>query len=317
MKSAVFTALLGAAAVSAHGVMSTFIANGKSFGGPNAGASDGSSPIRPISSVEPVMDVNSDAYGCGPGSQPAGTTAEAAAGSEIEFQMRNGDGGPWVHVMGPTFHSIYKCPGDAGSCNPGRDQGWAVIGQGAGDGQGWVMGKYHRGENVKVRIPSDTPNGDYLVRQELLALHNGHESYIQCVQIRVTGGSDGDLASKGAQLMAYPGTLTGSEPGFSFNVYGVDPNTYPMPGAALFGSSGGSPPPPTNNTPPPPPTNNTPPPPPPSTGGACTAGTIRCDSSSTWSQCANGAWVSMGPVAAGTTCTNGALGRRSSRLFRF
>jgi len=49
-------------------------------------------------------------------------------------------------------------------------------------------------------------------------------------------------------------------------------------------------------------------------GGACSPGTIVCGSSgSTWSQCVNGALVDMGPVAPGTTCSQGAMVKRDSR----
>lgn len=247
MKSSILAALFTAAAVSAHGTMSTFIANGQTYKGPlSGGAADG--PIRPISTVEPVMDVGSEAYGCGPGSAPGSGVAEVSAGSEVEFQMRNGDGGTWVHVKGPVIHSIYQCPSGAASCNPGNDAGWAIINNGGLDGGDWQMAKFGKPENVKVKIPSGTPNGEYLIRQELLALHNGHESYIQCVQIKVTGGPNGTLKDAGAQLLAYPGTLTGSEPGFSFNVYGTDISTYQFPGPAPFTAEGSAAPPPSDNT---------------------------------------------------------------------
>lgn len=77
------------------------------------------------------------------------------------------------------------------------------------------------------------------------------------------------------------------------------------------------PPPPSSSSPPKPTSTPTPPPPPPSTGGgACSGGAIQCSADGmSWSMCANGAWVSMGAVASGTKCQNGAITRRSSRLY--
>ena len=41
--------------------------------------------------------------------------------------------------------------------------------------------------------------------------------------------------------------------------------------------------------------------------GACTAGEVRCDSESTWSQCGSGAWISMGAVPGGMVCKDGQI----------
>ena len=93
------------------------------------------------------------------------------------------------------------------------------------------------------------------------------------------------------------------------------------------GSKGGSAPPPTTGGSPPPqapppvangPPVNTPPvnsppanSPPPPTGGACSAGQTKCGGGS-WSMCANGTWVNMGALAAGTDCS--AISKRSIRF---
>lgn len=42
-------------------------------------------------------------------------------------------------------------------------------------------------------------------------------------------------------------------------------------------------------------------------GGSCTAGSIVCDSPTTWSMCVGTSLVSMGSVAAGTTCVDGKI----------
>lgn len=92
---------------------------------------------------------------------------------------------------------------------------------------------------------------------------------------------------------------------------------FPNPGSQVEGTgdgdptgdcgSAGSAPPPQVNTPPPtaPPPNAAPPPtsaPPPTNGGSCSDGQKQCSGGS-WSMCANGAWVNMGALAAGTDCS--------------
>ena len=74
-------------------IISGFWANGQE----NTGA------VRAINSVNPVVDVNAPEMACGWGSGPAGSVAEVDAGSEVEWQLKNGEGGPWIHAKGYVF----------------------------------------------------------------------------------------------------------------------------------------------------------------------------------------------------------------------
>lgn len=82
----------------------------------------------------------------------------------------------------------------------------------------------------QVKIPSNIPSGDYLMRGEIIALHSagsypGAQLYMGCVQIRVTGGS----GSVPASTVRFPGAYKSTDPGITVNIYsGIQ--TYTIPG---------------------------------------------------------------------------------------
>lgn len=77
-------------------------------------------------------------------------------------------------------------------------------------------------------IPSCIEAGHYLVRHELIALHDayqypGPQFYPGCHQIEVTGGGSKTPAS----LVAFPGAYTGDDATY-------DGQSYKVPGPAVF-----------------------------------------------------------------------------------
>ncbi|KAK5636744.1 hypothetical protein RRF57_012456 [Xylaria bambusicola] len=90
---------------------------------------------------------------------------------------------------------------------------------------------------MDVKIPDDTPSGDYLLRAEVIALHTAGQSggaqfYMSCYQLSVTGGS-GSVPS-GVSL---PGAFKASDPGIQVNIH-AKMSTYVNPGPAVV--SGGT-----------------------------------------------------------------------------
>lgn len=81
-----------------------------------------------------------------------------------------------------------------------------------------------------MKIPSNIPSGDYLMRGEIIALHSagsypGAQLYMGCVQIRVTGGSGAVPTS----TVRFPGAYKSSDPGITTNIYsGI--SVYTIPG---------------------------------------------------------------------------------------
>ncbi|KAK3495756.1 glycosyl hydrolase family 61-domain-containing protein [Neurospora crassa] len=100
-------------------------------------------------------------------------------------------------------------------------------------------------------MPTCIAPGQYLMRAELIALHNagsqaGAQFYIGCAQINVTGGG----SASPSNTVSFPGAYSASDPGILINIYGGSGKTdnggkpYQIPGPALFtcpaGGSGGS-----------------------------------------------------------------------------
>ena len=77
-------------------------------------------------------------------------------------------------------------------------------------------------------IPACLQAGSYIVRHELIALHNaaqypGPQFYPSCHQIKVTGGG----STNPSALVSFPGAYTGEDA-----IY--DGKTYKFPGPAVF-----------------------------------------------------------------------------------
>ncbi len=115
----------------------------------------------------------------------------------------------------------------------------------------------YNADRIEFTIPVDTPDGEYLVRPEHIAIHEGHvgkaQFYMECAQLRVAGGGNGSPGP----MTQFPGAYTADEVNFDMvsmptprceTVLTVRkwsqpvPSTYDMPGPAVWGggSSGGS-----------------------------------------------------------------------------
>lgn len=64
-------------------------------------------------------------------------------------------------------------------------------------------------------IPKATPNGEYIVRFEQIAVHSNTEGFVTCAQIKVEGGGSGQVEDK--YLVEFPGAYKPTDPIFSYN----------------------------------------------------------------------------------------------------
>lgn len=90
---------------------------------------------------------------------------------------------------------------------------------------------------IDVKIPSDIPAGDYLLRAEVIALHTagssgGAQFYMTCYQITVEGGGSASPAT-----VELPGAYAASDPGILVNIH-APLDGYTAPGPAVY--SGGT-----------------------------------------------------------------------------
>ncbi|KAF9651985.1 hypothetical protein BDM02DRAFT_325326 [Thelephora ganbajun] len=106
----------------------------------------------------------------------------------------------------------------------------------------WAVEKLlsNRGK-YDIPVPSNLAPGQYILRVEIIALHEadslysqdparGAQFYPSCIQIQVTGSGSRTLPSG----VSFPGAYSDSTPGIKWNIYdnNIDQRTYPIPGPA-------------------------------------------------------------------------------------
>jgi len=92
---------------------------------------------------------------------------------------------------------------------------------------------------ISVNIPEDLAGGYYLVRPEILSLHEADKTpaqpqfYAGCAQIFLESSATG----KPSNTVSIPGYVKAGDPGMTFNIYTPDPFPYPMYGPEVYKSS--------------------------------------------------------------------------------
>ncbi|KAH8726604.1 glycoside hydrolase [Phaeosphaeriaceae sp. PMI808] len=144
---------------------------------------------------------------------------------------------------GPIFSYLAACNGDCTIVNKQQLQ-WFKIAQlgqisyGAGSGTPgvWAADQLRSaGGAWSVTIPSSIGAGNYVLRNEILALHSAYDVgaaqfYPQCANIQITStGSANPSGVVGTSL------YNQSEPGVHYNIYNDESKpVYQMPGPPLF-----------------------------------------------------------------------------------
>ncbi|KAI1862505.1 hypothetical protein JX265_009219 [Neoarthrinium moseri] len=242
------TALALASGVAAHTRMYGAWINGVDQG-------DGRSVyIRTPPNNNPVKDLKSADLAC----NVAGSTAvkeflPIAAGDEVEFEWfhdnRNDDIIAASH-KGPII--TYIAPYTDGMDGTGSI--WTKIDEEGYDSasSSWAVDKLiTNGGKKAFTVPSALAAGKYMIRQEIIGLHEGDTAYSansargaqfypSCVQVEITGSG----SATPSENFALPGGYTDSDPGVVFNLYGSF-TSYTIPGpkvwdAASAGSGSGS-----------------------------------------------------------------------------
>ncbi|KAH7360118.1 glycosyl hydrolase family 61-domain-containing protein [Rhexocercosporidium sp. MPI-PUGE-AT-0058] len=176
----------------------------------------------------PVTDLTSNDLRCnaGAGSGDATDTLAVKAGGAFTFTSDI-----TVYHQGATSMYMAKAPSTAKEYD-GSGQRWfkileiGPVFKGSGDPT-WPLW-----QTYTYRIPPATPNGEYLLRIEQLAIHNPGSTpqfYIGCAQISVTGGGNGTPGP----LVAIPGHVKGTESGYTANIYN-NFKSYTVVGPAIW-----------------------------------------------------------------------------------
>ncbi|CAO2652841.1 Nn.00g022520.m01.CDS01 [Neocucurbitaria sp. VM-36] len=237
------------ATATAHGGVDTYTVGTTVYQGwsPYNSASGQKTLQRQYSSYDPLLikDLSTVNIRCNnAGALGSGVSGTVAAGDKLKAHWKQ-----WTHRPAAVMVYMAKCP--SAGCN-----GW--------DGAGKVWFKiYHQGlvsgtENAgiwagdaivdtleaTVTIPATLAPGEYLIRHELLALHqaNNPQFYPECAQFIVTGS--GAVTPPSSVLVSFPGAYSATDPGVAFNIDSPDAmkaTTYPIPGPAVWDGTGNAP----------------------------------------------------------------------------
>ncbi|KAJ2083761.1 hypothetical protein H4R24_000532 [Coemansia sp. RSA 988] len=207
--------------------------------------------IRPYPSNRdfPVKDPSSTDLTCGTGgvSTTASETCPVEAGSTITVEWHHDNDSASDDIidgthLGPCL--VYMAPLESN----GSGNVWFKIFEDGYDASTstWCVDKIRSsGGKLDVTLPSDIKAGDYLLRTEVIALHEsdtdysvnpdrGAQYYPNCAQLSVTGG--GSAEPEGS---AIPGIYKTDSPGILFNLYNSF-TSYPIPGPDVYVSGSGN-----------------------------------------------------------------------------
>ncbi|KAJ2482975.1 hypothetical protein IWW56_000658 [Coemansia sp. RSA 2131] len=197
----------------------------------------------------PVKDVTSTDITCGVGgvSKTASETCPVKAGSTITVEWHHDNDSASDDIidishLGPCM--VYMAPLESN----GSGDVWFKIFEDGYDAatSTWCVNKIrNNGGKLDVALPADIKSGDYLVRTEIIALHEsdtdyavnparGSQFYVNCAQVSVTNGGSAE-----PQGYAIPGIYKSNTPGVIFNLYSSY-SSYPIPGPAVYVSGPGN-----------------------------------------------------------------------------
>ncbi|KAK0475928.1 glycosyl hydrolase family 61-domain-containing protein [Armillaria novae-zelandiae] len=246
MKPSILLPFLAASYVAGHGYVQKVTIDGTEYTGPAVASGSTDGITREISTQDPIKGAKNSDLTCGPGALAASKVANVNSGSSISFLWTGASGSPWPHNVGPMMTYLTNC-GDQ-SCaeyNPKGTEWFKIEEAGKTDGT-WAQAALMSGAAAKVTLPSNLAAGNYIIRHEIIALHNaqaegGAEFYASCTQLKV--GGSGTSTPSSSNLVQLPGAYSDTDPGILIDVYSDSQNdsyTFPGPAVVDFGGGGTS-----------------------------------------------------------------------------
>lgn len=238
-------ALAFATTAYAHGHVQSYTLGGQQIeGGVNGGLSRNPRPDTAAWVADNldngfVSDPTTADIVCHKSGEPGTSSVTVAAGETITM---NWDTWPESH-SGPVIDYLAAAGNDFAGISKSSLQ-FVKIAEAGLSGSSWAANELlANGNTWPVTIPSSIAPGNYVLRHEIIALHEGNRQggaqfYPQCVNIEVTGSGSDTLSSGTVGTQLY----TASDPGVLFDMYN-NPTSYPIPGPPLMsggGSSGGN-----------------------------------------------------------------------------
>ncbi|KAI8957657.1 glycoside hydrolase family 61 protein [Daldinia sp. FL1419] len=226
--------------VNAHTVFTTLFVNDVSQG-------DGTCVrmnMDPQHCTSPIAGLNSDDMACGvDGEKPVAFTCPAPAGGKLSFEWRTWadaeqPGSIDISHKGPC--AVYAKQVNDMATDSATGPGWIKLWEeGYDESSGkWCTEKLINNNGLmSIDIPKSLPSGSWLIRPELLALHQADKGdpqfYTGCAQVFINGGNKAALDVPAEYSVSIPGHVKAGEPSVTFNIY--QPKfPYPMPGPKVY-----------------------------------------------------------------------------------
>ncbi|KAK3694231.1 glycoside hydrolase [Podospora appendiculata] len=235
MRFIILAPVLGLTSVVAgHGAVTSYVIGGTTYPG-YTGFAPASSP-KTIQfqwpDYNPTLTVTDAKVRCNGGSS-ADLSATIAAGENVTAVWSQ-----WTHAQGPVMVWMFKCADDLASCK-GDGDGWFKIDQmgmwgSTLNSENWGTAIVLKNLKWSSAVPKNLAPGNYLIRHELLALHqaNTPQFYAECAQLVVSGS--GTATPPADFLKAIPGYATQSDPGVTVDIYSSKATTYTPPGGPVW-----------------------------------------------------------------------------------
>ncbi|RKU40431.1 hypothetical protein DL546_002210 [Coniochaeta pulveracea] len=230
-----------AAGANAHATMFSVWVNGVDQGdGRNVyiRSPPNNNPVKDLASPNLVCNVN--------GGTAVNRFVSAAAGDTLSFEWYHNSRGDDIidaSHQGPII--TYIAPF---TTTNGASAVWTKIAEEGYDGASWAVAKLIANKGKKdFTLPSTLAPGKYLIRQEIIALHEadttfdtnparGAQFYPSCVQVEVTGSG----SAVPDQEFDFNTGYTYADAGIHFNLYGAY-SSYPIPGPEVWTGKTSSP----------------------------------------------------------------------------
>ncbi|KAF2015551.1 carbohydrate-binding module family 1 protein [Aaosphaeria arxii CBS 175.79] len=243
MKTATFLAFAAIGKLAAaHATFQEMLVNGKSQGSTGVrGTSDQNNPI-----LSTAADLASDMMICKGGSKVAGSVS-VASGDKLTLQWHHNNPSSGAGDADEPIAASHRGPiivWVAKAETEGKGNAWVKIQQSGLSGGTWAVDTFRSNAGkIDVTVP-DLAAGDYLIRSEIIALHEGDRAgkaqlYNGCGQIKVTSNGKKTITN-GANIQSVYKT---DDAGILFNIYG-GASSYPIPGPAVdagFGTGSAAP----------------------------------------------------------------------------
>ncbi|KAK4454742.1 glycoside hydrolase [Podospora aff. communis PSN243] len=233
-----FRLLTGALAltplVAGHGAVTSYIIGDTHYPGYDAFAA-GPKPDTiqfPWETYNPIFDVTDPKMRCNGGSS-AKLSAPVRAGENITAVWKQ-----YTHQQGPVMVWMFKCSGGFSSCD-GEGRGWFKIDQMGMWGtvmrsNNWATAIVNQKLEWSSVVPKNLAPGNYLVRHELLSLHQKAKAqfYPECAQVAVSG--EGTEVPPEQFLYSIPTYAPQSDPGIAVDIFTTKETTYTPPGGPIW-----------------------------------------------------------------------------------